>query len=448
METIAYTQILILVVQCFLIAILLLFLFRLRTVFGLGLFYIALGLFKFMHYFYTRAFAVEILPDIKLSIGSTVLYSGILFSILLIYIREDALEARKVIYALIIFNIIFPIIFYVTSLGIGEAGFINQFNLPESFFTVNIRWLITGTIVLFLDGILLIILYEALSKVSSSLLFRIFSTTLLVLLMNVVLFSFLAFFGTPDFENNFWAGIYSKLIAVPVYSVIFWLYLILIEKRLQKKAGKNIKDIYNLLTYRQKFEKILKEKTLQEKELDHSANLVETLVQTIPDLIWLKDTEGRYLKCNSVYEDYFGYKEERILGKTDRDLMDNKLAQVYRKIELQLMETKQTHKEVELMTFSESGYKGWFEITKTLMYNNDGVIIGILGIGRDITEQKKIIDELEKHQNNLEELVSERSVELLESNKELLEINELFLGREAKIIELKKEIEKLKKNKG
>ena len=76
MDTIVLHQVLILIFQCLLVAGLLLLFFRLRTIFGLGLFYIAIGLFKFMHYFYTQAFAFEILPGINISIGSTVMYTG------------------------------------------------------------------------------------------------------------------------------------------------------------------------------------------------------------------------------------------------------------------------------------------------------------------------------------------------------------------------------------
>ena len=80
---IAYKLILIIVLQCVLVGGLLLFFFRLRYLFGLGLFYIALGLFKFMHYFFTRAFNLEVLPGINISIGPTVMYSGVLFAVLL-----------------------------------------------------------------------------------------------------------------------------------------------------------------------------------------------------------------------------------------------------------------------------------------------------------------------------------------------------------------------------
>ena len=220
------------------------------------------------------------------------------------------------------------------------------------------------------------------------------------------------------------------------------------KRKLRHKdnADNNWKDVFNLFTYKQKFEKVFKEKVIQEKELETKSSLVETLVHNIPDLIWLKDKEGRYLKCNPMYEDYIGFKEEAILGKTDHDLIEKKLADSYSENELLVLGSKKATKEEEYVTFAAGGYQGWFEITKAPVYNKDGIIIGILGVGRNITELKSNIEELEKHRNNLEELVNERSAELKETNKDLTEINELFLGREAKIIEMKKEIEQLKKD--
>ncbi len=70
---------------------------------------------------------------------------------------------------------------------------------------------------------------------------------------------------------------------------------------------------------------------------------------------------------------------------------------------------------------------------------------------RDVTERKKVEEELRKHRDHLEELVKERATELEEKNKELEKFNKLFVGRELRIGELKKEIERLKgekKNEG
>ncbi|MEE8323171.1 MAG: PAS domain S-box protein [Candidatus Bathyarchaeia archaeon] len=70
---------------------------------------------------------------------------------------------------------------------------------------------------------------------------------------------------------------------------------------------------------------------------------------------------------------------------------------------------------------------------------------------RDVTERKKVEEELRKHRDHLKELVKECATELEEKNKELEKFNKLFVGRELRIGELKKEIERLKgekKNEG
>ncbi|HAT63621.1 MAG TPA: PAS domain-containing sensor histidine kinase, partial [Flavobacteriaceae bacterium] len=65
------------------------------------------------------------------------------------------------------------------------------------------------------------------------------------------------------------------------------------------------------------------------------------------------------------------------------------------------------------------------------------------GIIRDITDRKKVEDELEKHKNNLEELVKQRTEEVSLKNEELQRMNKLFVGRELKMKELKNLIKEL-----
>ena len=61
-----------------------------------------------------------------------------------------------------------------------------------------------------------------------------------------------------------------------------------------------------------------------------SENQLRTLIETIPDLIWLKDKEGIYLLCNRMFENFFGASEADIAGKTDYDFVDVELADFFR----------------------------------------------------------------------------------------------------------------------
>ena len=87
---------------------------------------------------------------------------------------------------------------------------------------------------------------------------------------------------------------------------------------------------------------------------------------------------------------------------------------------------------------------------QVLIYSNpifkDGKPVGVRGIFIDITEQKKLENELKKYRENLEELVDKRTVELEEKNKELENFNDLFIGREHRIKELKNQLKKYEEN--
>lgn len=124
-----------------------------------------------------------------------------------------------------------------------------------------------------------------------------------------------------------------------------------------------------------------------EKTSDSEARQ-RTLVQTIPDLIWLKNPDGVYLSCNHMFELFFGATEEQIVGKTDYDFVDRELADSFRKHDRRAMMAGKPTTNEEEITFASDGHKAQLETIKTPMIGNDGRVIGILGIARDITARK------------------------------------------------------------
>ena len=125
------------------------------------------------------------------------------------------------------------------------------------------------------------------------------------------------------------------------------------------------------------------------QELENEKELTEILIDSIPDLFWLKDTKGVYLKCNRRFEQFYGATEEEIVGKTDYDFADKELADFFRENDLKAQEAKIPTSNEELLTFANNVYQGWFETTKTPMFSKEGAILGVLGIARDITERKR-----------------------------------------------------------
>lgn len=125
---------------------------------------------------------------------------------------------------------------------------------------------------------------------------------------------------------------------------------------------------------------------------------LRTLVQSLPDLVWLKDAEGFYLSCNPKFERLFGNKESEIVGKTDYDFVDKELADFFRKHDKQAMAAGKPTLNEEEVTYADDGHKELTETVKTPMYAPDGTLIGVLGVGRDITERRQTEEQLRRTQ--------------------------------------------------
>jgi PAS domain S-box-containing protein len=136
--------------------------------------------------------------------------------------------------------------------------------------------------------------------------------------------------------------------------------------------------------------------------LRNSESRLRTLVQTIPDLIWLKDVNGVYITCNPMFERFFGAKESEIVGKSDYDFLDKDLADFFRLHDRKAIAVGGPSTNEEWITFADDGHAAYLETIKTPMYNDEGTLIGVLGIGRDITERKRIEGELQLIQSRLD----------------------------------------------
>jgi len=135
-------------------------------------------------------------------------------------------------------------------------------------------------------------------------------------------------------------------------------------------------------------EKEIKNRTKAEKALKESETHLRSLIDSLPDLVWLKNSDGIYLSCNSKFEQFFGAKESVIVGKTDYDFVDTDLADFFRANDRKAMAAGRPSMNEEWLTFVENGYKGLFETIKSPICDADGNLIGVLGIARDISERK------------------------------------------------------------
>ena len=141
--------------------------------------------------------------------------------------------------------------------------------------------------------------------------------------------------------------------------------------------------------YRCAFATDITERKRMEQSLRQSEGFQRTLLQTIPDLIWLKDTNGAYLACNAMFERFFGAREEDIVSKTDYDFVEKNVADLFREHDRKTIAADRPTINEEWITFAADGHRVLLETIKTPMFDNQGKLIGVLGIGRDISERKK-----------------------------------------------------------
>ena len=138
----------------------------------------------------------------------------------------------------------------------------------------------------------------------------------------------------------------------------------------------------------------LTERKKAEGALRREQALFARLIRTIPDLIWLKDPQGVFLACNPGFEKLYGAKEADIVGKTDFDFVDKRLAEVYREHDRGVMASAQPNISEAWLTFQSDGHRGQFETIKTSMVDGEGKLIGVLGIARNVTARKQFVESL------------------------------------------------------
>jgi PAS domain S-box-containing protein len=155
-----------------------------------------------------------------------------------------------------------------------------------------------------------------------------------------------------------------------------------------------------------------------EERLDTERNLLRSLIDNLPDYIYVKDTEGRYLLDNIAHRRWLGADAEgEVIGKRVSDFFPAyDIARFSNDDEKVILSGHPLLNREELVA-DRFGNHRWHATTKVPLRNNDGKVIGLVGISRDITEQKLADQELARHKDELQKTLSElqRSHEDLKS---------------------------------
>lgn len=121
--------------------------------------------------------------------------------------------------------------------------------------------------------------------------------------------------------------------------------------------------------------------------------LLKVLNDSVPDLIFYKNTNSVYIGCNIAFANSVGKKETEVIGCTDMDLYSEEEAEKFRASDKELLKQCEIMRYEELVAYPD-GKQVYFDTMKTPYFNADGAALGLIGISRDITERKRKEEEI------------------------------------------------------
>ncbi len=132
-----------------------------------------------------------------------------------------------------------------------------------------------------------------------------------------------------------------------------------------------------------------KTKPLIEMDIHH-----KILLDTIKDVVYFKDAQGRNLVVNKAFEELVGLKEGDIIGKTDKQIFPPDLAEYCNLSDRDVFEKGRTLRSEENCV-GRDGKRMFFDTIKSPVYDEHGKIVGLVGVSRNITEYRQTLEDLQ-----------------------------------------------------
>jgi len=124
------------------------------------------------------------------------------------------------------------------------------------------------------------------------------------------------------------------------------------------------------------------------------STLFRVLVENLPDAVYFKDVDSRFVLVNKAKAEHMGLADpEEVAGKTDFDFYNEEFARQAYMDEQRIIKTGKPIRKVEKVVYKD-GRARWVSVIKIPIKNKEGEVVGIAGISTDITELKRMEEEL------------------------------------------------------
>lgn len=171
------------------------------------------------------------------------------------------------------------------------------------------------------------------------------------------------------------------------------------------------------------------------EERKHKNIFLEMLLENLPEKIFVKDANSRYLYCNKNVAQDLGITPGEIAGKDDFDFFPRDLAEKYRDDDKRVMSSSKIEEIEE--RYLVDGKEYIIHTVKAPVISGQGEAIGLLGIAHDITARKQAEMQLAHYQTELEKLIGARTAELQKAQGALWQA---YAVQEKKIAEQTREL--------
>jgi len=166
---------------------------------------------------------------------------------------------------------------------------------------------------------------------------------------------------------------------------------------------------------------------LAEREEGKARRMLQTVLDTTPTRVFWKDERSRFLGGNLAFARDAGLGSPKdLVGKTDLDMVWKAQAERFRSDDREVFESGREKLGIDEPQTRADGTTFWLRTSKVPLRDGEGKIIGTLGTYEDVTESRRIHEELELHRTRLEQMnqelerrVQERTTDLVMMNREL-----------------------------